>query len=353
MTLPVIEQRALTRFSIGNERAQSSPLVVINNRKAGFAILAMVLSALCWGSATVMGKVSLSHFPPFTLLAVQLSASVAFLWCAVAITGARVPFHKLARKAALGGLLEPGLAYSAGTSGLALTGAAHASLVGATEPLLIVLLAWMLLRDRPSRATFLGVGLVIVGLVFIAVPDLSSNTHANAFGDGLVLLGTVFAALYVILTSRFGATIAPLALSALQQSVGLILSFAMLTVVWLAGFEHANLAAIPARIWLFGAFSGIVQYALGFWLYLIGLRILPASVAGLFLALIPVFGVGGAIISLARNSALCKSWVAALSWRQSPVLSGRDRSPQRDHDEPDHAPKRHGRRCAYHARHRR
>jgi len=42
------------------------------------------------------------------------------------------------------------------------------------------------------------------------------------------------------------------------------------------------------------ALSGVVQYALAFWLYLVGLKHLSANAAALWLTLIPVFGVTGA-----------------------------------------------------------
>ena len=51
------------------------------------------------------------------------------------------------------------------------------------------------------------------------------------------------------------------------------------------------------------AASGIVQYALAFWLYLIGLRVLPVHAAALFLALIPLFGTAGAMLFLGEASA--------------------------------------------------
>ena len=40
--------------------------------------------------------------------------------------------------------------------------------------------------------------------------------------------------------------------------------------------------------------SGILYYGLGFWFYVTGLRHVPASYAGAFLPLIPVFGVAAA-----------------------------------------------------------
>lgn len=134
------------------------------------AAAAMIGSAVCWGSATVMSKESLAHLPPFTLLVVQLIASVGFLWTAVAVGRTPVRLDAAARQAASCGVLEPGLAYAIGTSALALTGAAHASLISATEPLLVVLVAWLLFRDAPGLRTLAAIGAAVAGVALVPGP---------------------------------------------------------------------------------------------------------------------------------------------------------------------------------------
>ena len=127
------------------EQTATAPPV---RRQRGVAVLAAILSAACWGSATVMSKGVLEHMPPMTLLAVQLTASITVLWLAVLVLRSRVRFDCSTRRASLSGLLEPGLAYTLGIIGLALTTASSAALIGAAEPLFILLLAWLILTDR-------------------------------------------------------------------------------------------------------------------------------------------------------------------------------------------------------------
>jgi drug/metabolite transporter (DMT)-like permease len=50
--------------------------------------------------------------------------------------------------------------------------------------------------------------------------------------------------------------------------------------------------------------SGVVQYALAFWLYIVGLKGIPAGMAGLFLTTTPVFGVIGGIAFLGEQITL-------------------------------------------------
>lgn len=259
------------------------------------AIAAAVLSAACWGSATVMSKGVLAHMPPMTLLAIQLTASIAFLWLAVLILRLRVRLDRPSRRASLSGLLEPGLAYTFGVVGLMLTTASSATLIGTAEPLFIVLLAWLLLKERVGAPVLGLVLMASLGIGLVAAPDIRGGAGGGSLvGDMLVTAGTLFAALYVIATRKLVMTLDPLPLSALQQSVGLIWTLGVLSLALLLGLTTVGLGGVRPDILALAALSGVVQYALAFWLYLHALRRLPANIAAFYLALIPVFGIATA-----------------------------------------------------------
>ena len=268
-------------------------------RRRSIPVLAAILSAACWGSATVMSKGVLAHMPPMSLLAIQLTASITVLWLAVLGLRFRVRFDRSTRRASLSGILEPGLAYTFGIIGLALTTASNAALIGAAEPLFILFLAWLVLKERLGVPVLLLAVVATLGLVLVVVPDVGGLAEQNSLiGDALILMGTFFAAVYVIATRRLVSTIAPLPLSALQQSVGLVWTLGVLAVALLAGLATLGLDGLSWPVLLLAAASGIVQYALAFWLYLFALQSLPANIAGFYLTLIPVFGIAAAFVFL-------------------------------------------------------
>lgn len=278
------------------EQTATAPPV---RRQRGVAVLAAILSAACWGSATVMSKGVLEHMPPMTLLAVQLTASITVLWLAVLVLRSRVRFDCSTRRASLSGLLEPGLAYTLGIIGLALTTASSAALIGAAEPLFILLLAWLILKERIGAPTLLLAAIATLGLVLVVAPDATGLTRQGSLvGDTLILVGTFFAAIYVIATRRLVSTIEPLPLSALQHSVGLAWTLGVLAVALLTGLATLGLGGLSLPVLLLAVASGVIQYALAFWLYLFALQSLPANVAGFYLTLIPVFGIAAAFIFL-------------------------------------------------------
>ena len=281
-------------------------------RRRGAAVLAAILSAACWGSATVMSKGVLDHMPPMTLLAIQLTASISVLWLTVLGLRFRVLLDRPARRASLSGVLEPGLAYTLGITGLALTTASNAALIGAAEPLFILVLAWLVLKEQPGPPIVLLAAAATLGLVLVVVPDTTGPAGQSALvGDALLLAGTLFAAFYVIATRRLVSTIDPLPLSALQQSVGLVWTLGVLVIALLAGLATLGLDGLPWPVLLMAAASGVIQYALAFWLYLFALQSLPANIAGFYLTLIPVFGIAAAFVFL--GEALSGSqWIGAI-----------------------------------------
>lgn len=278
----------------------------------GVAVAAAVLSAACWGSATVMSKAVLAHMPPLTLLSVQLTASIAVLWLAVLVLRRRVRLDRQSRRASLSGLLEPGLSYTFGILGLALTTASSAALLGAAEPLFILFLAWLVLKERIGTPMLAMAAMATLGILLVMFPDTSDLPGQGSLtGDLLVLAGTFFGAFYVIATRKLVRRLDPLSLSALQQSVGLLWTLGALLVALAFGLAVIGVAGVPLPILLLAALSGIVQYALAFWFYLFALQSLPANVAGFYLTLIPVFGLAAAFLFLGE-SLTALQWVGAL-----------------------------------------
>jgi len=124
-----------------------------------------------------------------------------------------------------------------------------------------------------------------------------------------VLLGVLCCALYTVLACHGAVALDPLLVVALQQTFALLWALLIWPIEGLLQ-TSANLAAIEPHHWAGAIVSGVLYYALAFWLYIIGLRYLPASVAGLFLNLIPIFGVGGAYLFLGERLSLAQ-WAGA------------------------------------------
>jgi drug/metabolite transporter (DMT)-like permease len=261
--------------------------------RAGGPLL-MVASAATWAAGLVLTKVALdvTAAAPGSVLVVQLVASVCALAAASAFTGASLGG---AWRHGWVGLLEPGIAYQFALAGLALTSAANASVLGSLEPVMVPLIAWALLRERPHPRLLVVIAGATVGSALVS---FSADGGGGAWaGDGLIVASVVAAALYVVVASKQVTTVEPLP-AALTQQVW-ALGFVIACQVALAG-PLLWPSATPAHL-LLAATAGILNYALPFWLYLTALTRLPVARAATYLTLIPVFGVLGAVLVLGER----------------------------------------------------
>lgn len=264
----------------------------------------LVAAAACWGTATAISKRAVDEIAPLTLLPIQLAVSVAVLLTATLITGE----HTLPAKnrAALSwlGVLNPGVSYALSLAGLARITASTSSLLWATEPVLILLLAWLLLRQRPRPAMFACAAVALAGVALVvAQPGIQLST----VGVTLTIAGVAACALYTVMSSRYLGDESTLVVVLLQQSSAL--GFAVLLGIAALITGHAgSLADVSATAWASALAAGALYYGVAFWFYLRGLRTCSPAVAGLFINLVPVFGVTSAAVLLDERLA-ARQWI--------------------------------------------
>jgi drug/metabolite transporter (DMT)-like permease len=253
----------------------------------------------------VLSKVVLAHLLPLSLLVIQLIASLTILWPLLWLQRTTILGNKRLLSLGLLGWLNPGISYTLSLIGLSLTTVSMSALLWAMEPLLIVGLAWLLLRDRLTPGFLLVSGLAAGGVVLAIGTDLS---HPGQFvGNALILSGVLCCALYTVLARRLSDGSSPLLAVTLQESLALV--WALL--IWPVELSRLSVEAIrqiPAETWILAVVSGLVYYGLAFWFYLNGLRHVSASEAGLFINLVPLVALGGAY-GLLGETLLPIQWV--------------------------------------------
>ena len=257
-------------------------------RTARTAVAALIAAAACWGIGTVVSKQVVDDVAPLTLLPVQLAVSCAFLLVVALVRREPLTWTPPVRRLAALGVLNPGIAYALGLIGLTTITASMSVLLWALEPVVILLLAALVLRERIPPALAVTVAVAISGALLVVYQPGASG---DAVGITLTLVSIGFCALYTVLTRRLMLDDSSLTVVLAQQAAALVFAVALASVVELAGGPGWDLAGLSAGAWLGAAVSGILYYGLGFFFYVAGLRHLPASYAGAFLPLIPVFGV--------------------------------------------------------------
>ena len=209
----------------------------------------------------VVGVLAVSASSILIRLADAPPLALAFWRCFLGAV-ALVPFAVRARRA--GGRIDGGqrrqlvaaglfLAahFAAFITALSLTTVASAAVLVTTAPLFVGAGAALFLGEPPSRTTWLGIGLAIVGALGIAAADLDSFTGGDALlGDGLAFAGAAFVAGYLLIgriarkrlpVSRYAASVYGVAAAAL-----LVASLATGSPLW--GYSAATWLAIAGIV---------------------------------------------------------------------------------------------------------
>lgn len=282
------------------------------NRNNSRAIAAAIFAAFCWGSATVMSKSVLAEVSPMALLTLQLAVSAAALWSVILLTRRRLPPRGMGWVISVLGLLEPGAAYLLGLIGLVWIGAGVATLIQASEAILIVVVSVVLLGERPTF-TFIMLSLIaLAGLSMALGIGESLLTGNEIFGIVMMFLATASAAVYVVLSSRVIGDHDPLVVVGLQQLSALVLALLALpfeSAIRTGGIELPH----DTFSWSVVILSGLVQYAIAFSAYMYALSRISANLAGSFLNLTPVFGLAIAFIALREQLTLIQLAGAAVT----------------------------------------
>ena len=224
----------------------------MRSRNATLGVLFATTTALVWGGQFVVGKSALQPIDAFPLSTVRYALAAAlWLLVLVALEG-RGSLRLDGRGWRLFWLGTLGFA---GFNLFAYTGLAHArpetaSLIVALGPLLTALVLWHRTKVRPARATFvlLGVALLGVALVVSAGHPSSILHGALGWGEVLVLAGVLSFILYSLGAAEF-ASYSPLRYTALTASLGW-LTIAGATLVAIAtGLVAAPTAAQLTSVW--------------------------------------------------------------------------------------------------------
>lgn len=259
-----------------------------DRRQVGLAYLGLTMSALFWAGNAIVARGSADTIPPLSLsfwrwmiaLVVLLPFALPHLRREWRI--ALRHWGQLASLAALSVGAYNTLLYLAAQS----TTAVNITLVSATMPVAIALMAGLVLSQRLSATQWLGIGVALAGVTTIVLlsPTLAGSAGANP-GD-LIMVGAVLVwGLYSVLLRWRPVPLHPLTLLTFLILFGLpvILPFYL----WeLAVKGPAPLTATTAPVFVFvGLFPSVLAYL--FWNH--GVAVAGPSRAGMFIYLIPMF----------------------------------------------------------------
>ena len=251
------------------------------------AYINLSLAMILVGSSVVAGKVMVAELPIFLGLAMRFLLALIIL----------IPLVRL-REGGLPGIsrrswLMMGLQSLCGSFlftvfllyGLTMTGPASAGVITSTTPACMGVIAWLFLRDRPSRRTGLGIVLSVLGVASINLVRGGGVTGSDpVFGNLLVLGAVVFESLFLLIRKTVPEPLSPLAVSTVISVFGL-LWFLPMGIVEAVGTDFAAITPVG---WLVVVYYGAFVTVLAYLFWFAGITGVPPSTAGVFTAVMPV-----------------------------------------------------------------
>lgn len=179
-------------------------------------------------------------------------------------------------------------------SGVARTSATAAGLIMSMLPAAVAILSLVALSERVDGRTVVAVLLAVVGVASLTAGrggvdgsvDAGGDAASTAFAGNALMVGAVFCeAMYVVLGKRLtSASVGPMQISAWINLVGFVLMLPL--GIWQA--RDFDFGRITPLLWGLIAVYAIAASVLSTWLWLTGLRSVPASQAGVFTTALPV-----------------------------------------------------------------
>lgn len=172
-------------------------------------------------------------------------------------------------------------------SGVARTSATAAGLIMSMLPAAVAILSLIALAERVNGRTKVAVLLAVVGVSSLTLGRGGENaSSSSALAGNALMVGAVFCeAMYVVIGKQLtSASIGPMQISAWINLVGFVLMLPL--GIW-QGLSF-DFARITPLLWTLIAIYAIAASVLSTWLWLSGLRHVPASKAGVFTTALPI-----------------------------------------------------------------
>lgn len=250
-------------------------------RRPGFetsALAALLGVQLLFGAMPVVGKLAIAGFGPSDVAFLRMfGAALAFHAARHALGLPRIPLREqpVLVLLAILGISANQLLF---LHGLARTSASHAALLTTAIPVLTLLVAAALGRERLSVRRVVGIAVALAG-VLVLVLGTDPTGRATLFGDALILANTSVYAAYLVLSRDVLERWPPLSVLPWLFSWGLLTGLPFIGV--------PDLAGRPLDAWLAVAFIVLGPTIGSYALNLYALRTVPASVVALFIYLQP------------------------------------------------------------------
>ena len=193
--------------------------------------------------------------------------------------------------------------------GVSMTGAVTAGVVMATIPAVVALMSWAFLGERIALRTWAAVVCAVVGvtLVSLSKQELLAPVSVGLYGNlasknavlgTFLLLGAVICeAAYAVIGKKLVGALSPKRITALINLWG----FVLVTPLGIWAAWQFDFFSVSTPSWLLLVFYSLAASVWTVWLWMTGLKTIPAGRAGVFTVFLPVSAAAVGVVFLGEN----------------------------------------------------
>jgi drug/metabolite transporter (DMT)-like permease len=175
--------------------------------------------------------------------------------------------------------------------GVSLTSALSAGVIMASIPAVVALLSWAFLRERIAPRIWLAAACAGLGIALLAWGPTQAADRPSARGPAMAWLGNllVFAAVlceasYAVIGKKLTGALSPKRITSLINLWG----FALATPFGAYAAWRFDFGDVQSGIWALLMFYSLAASIWTVWLWMTGLKVVPAAQGGVFTVMLPV-----------------------------------------------------------------
>jgi drug/metabolite transporter (DMT)-like permease len=171
--------------------------------------------------------------------------------------------------------------------GVSMTSAVSAGVIMAAIPAVVALMSWAFLRERVGLRVWGAVACAAGGIALLAFakPEAASAGAGEHWLGNLLVFGAVLCeASYAVIGKKLTGALAPKRITSLINLWG----FLLVTPFGLYQAMHFDFTSVRTSMWALLLFYSLAASVWTVWLWMTGLKRVPASQGGVFTVMLPV-----------------------------------------------------------------
>jgi drug/metabolite transporter (DMT)-like permease len=212
--------------------------------------------------------------------------------------------------------------------GVSMTSAVNAGIIMAMIPAVVALMSWAFLRESISLRIWLAIACGVLGIILytlsnsehfsqyirwleVYLPSINSNIRQNSISEAvtgqvfetswlgsLLLFGAVLCeAAYAVIGKKLTTALSPKRISSLINAWG----FALMTPLGMYVAWQFDFYTVSISNWFLLVFYALAASVWSVWLWMTGLRVIPASAAGVYTVFLPIAAALVGVFVLGEN----------------------------------------------------